>query len=388
MRFDLSYGVLFACFLLLLPGALLAQSSPPTVPGPPPVPQATVSVDCDAGETVGDALATRADELTVEFTGTCRENLIIERDRVTLRGTGAARLEGASGVAEPTLLARGASPLRLESFTAANALRSTLVLVRGTHAVLDGVEVVESGNRGLALDFGASAEVIESSFRNGRFGIAVEGGSFVETTGLVEANDNAAAGILLSTGAEIRAGFGDPLVAENNGVAGLATQLHGFAQVFELEVRGSTIGIFTDTESRYFGEMLTVENVQIGAFLDYQAAIDTVGTLEASAVGVVAGNQSSFAIGSRGADPSTVTGDVSLDNSVGNFVNTSLPDAVALSFGTRASFFGSTVGTLICDDTVLVRGSVSCPPVPSLRESADSVEIDVRDLRRRLFGQR
>jgi hypothetical protein len=34
---------------------------------------------------------------------------------------------------------------------------------------------------------------------------------------------------------------------------------------------------------------------------------------------------------------------------------------VALSFGTRASLNGNTIGTIACDETVLSRGSTLCP---------------------------
>jgi hypothetical protein len=49
--------------------------------------EATVFVDCAAGDTIANALATPALNLTIEISGTCVEDVIIDRTNVTLRGT-------------------------------------------------------------------------------------------------------------------------------------------------------------------------------------------------------------------------------------------------------------------------------------------------------------
>lgn len=46
-----------------------------------------VAVDCAAGESINAALAKKADELIVEITGLCAEDVQVRRDRVTLRGS-------------------------------------------------------------------------------------------------------------------------------------------------------------------------------------------------------------------------------------------------------------------------------------------------------------
>ena len=78
---------------ILIP--LAANAGPPPNAGPPggngppgaPVPpSATVQVDCAAGDSITEALATPAIELTIEIDGFCSEDIEIRRDLVTLRG--------------------------------------------------------------------------------------------------------------------------------------------------------------------------------------------------------------------------------------------------------------------------------------------------------------
>jgi hypothetical protein len=76
-----------ALFLLLL-FSLLTLLSNPIRPAAAQAP-ATEKVNCQKGESVNKALAkqTGAAALVVEISGTCHENVVVTRDRVTLRGT-------------------------------------------------------------------------------------------------------------------------------------------------------------------------------------------------------------------------------------------------------------------------------------------------------------
>ncbi|HUF78167.1 MAG TPA: hypothetical protein VMR44_04545, partial [Thermoanaerobaculia bacterium] len=77
------------------------EGPPPSAPGPFPE-SLTVAVDCDAGDTIADALAQRADELTVEITGSCVEDVTIRRDRTTLVGVApGAEIVGSPSPADP-----------------------------------------------------------------------------------------------------------------------------------------------------------------------------------------------------------------------------------------------------------------------------------------------
>ncbi len=72
--------------LLILPLTAVAQGGDRGVQAPPP--QATVVVDCLAGDTIFDALKTPAVLLTIELDGMCIEDVNILRSKVILRGFG------------------------------------------------------------------------------------------------------------------------------------------------------------------------------------------------------------------------------------------------------------------------------------------------------------
>ena len=46
----------------------------------------TIKVDCSKGQSINKALEDKADELIIEISGMCEENVLVERHNVTLRG--------------------------------------------------------------------------------------------------------------------------------------------------------------------------------------------------------------------------------------------------------------------------------------------------------------
>src|SRR5215216_6183010 len=68
-------------------------------------------VSCDRGETIAKQLDRNETKLVIEFSGTCREHLLIERDGVEIRGSGA----GATLIGSVRLI--GSSRVVLEGFT-------------------------------------------------------------------------------------------------------------------------------------------------------------------------------------------------------------------------------------------------------------------------------
>jgi hypothetical protein len=78
------------------------QETSAVVTNPPPT--LTVNVDCGSGDTVAEALAQPADQLTIEISGICTENVVVSRNHVTLRGTDplADGIHAEDGVSFPT----------------------------------------------------------------------------------------------------------------------------------------------------------------------------------------------------------------------------------------------------------------------------------------------
>ncbi|HEX6183772.1 MAG TPA: hypothetical protein VFZ44_07670 [Pyrinomonadaceae bacterium] len=73
-------------FLLLF--ALLLLQSAPATPAAAQAPAAVEKVNCHKGESVNKALSKQPDAtaLVIEISGVCHENVVVTRDRVTLRG--------------------------------------------------------------------------------------------------------------------------------------------------------------------------------------------------------------------------------------------------------------------------------------------------------------
>lgn len=82
---------------------------------------ATVKVDCSKGQSINKALADKKDErsLIVEIEGMCNENVILTRDRVTLRGANPSTdgIQAESNVApiDSALWVRGAHEVTIEN---------------------------------------------------------------------------------------------------------------------------------------------------------------------------------------------------------------------------------------------------------------------------------
>jgi hypothetical protein len=163
-------------------------------PGPPGPPlDITVNVDCNAGQSINDALAQAANKLTVLINGSCEEGVVITRDDVTLQGVGtnptimapegawssAIRIEGARGVSLWDLqVVGGGCTLNAERFASFVAGR---------------VRITGASHGGLCLDYSA-ALLRESEISQNEFGAFVGKGSslIVEDSKVI---DNRAIGL-------------------------------------------------------------------------------------------------------------------------------------------------------------------------------------------------
>lgn len=80
---------LFALTLLFAAVCLLAAPAPPLAGAASDQSLVTVKVRCDKGDSINSTLSKQLDarSLVVEISGICHENVVVARDRVTLRGT-------------------------------------------------------------------------------------------------------------------------------------------------------------------------------------------------------------------------------------------------------------------------------------------------------------
>lgn len=177
---------------LLVPGGAAAEPSPR-------------QVNCDEGKTIAEALEQAGDhELVIVVNGTCQENVVIARGRVTL-------LAGHSGA--------GVNGPNLQAST---------ILVRGAHVTIDGLTVtggasgivgigtsqlairncaVTAGRNGIVFADGASGSVDACAAQgNGRDGVQIGDNSTAAVTNST-ITGNARHGILVFSGGHARIGL-------------------------------------------------------------------------------------------------------------------------------------------------------------------------------------
>ena len=179
----------FALFLLLLFALLLLQSAPVS-PAAARAPAATEKVNCHKGESVNKALAKQpaAAALVVEIDGLCHENVVVTRDRVTLRGTDPAT-DGIQAVtnadqSDAAVWVRGAQFVTLENlkltggFTGLTATDANLPFLRMLNCRVEG-----SAQFGVVLETSLLTAENTTVGPNARFSVGAFAGSRFECRG-------------------------------------------------------------------------------------------------------------------------------------------------------------------------------------------------------------
>jgi hypothetical protein len=156
----------------------------------------TVTVDCAAGDTIARAL-TRGDDrksLTILISGTCSENVVINRSDVKLAAAAPGATVSGSDTTLDTIrvtgsrvtidgitvtgglngiLADGAAGLIVQNSVVQGTGRTGIISARGASAIVDNVVVQNNPRDGIAIESG-SADVINSQITlNTRMGVGV-----------------------------------------------------------------------------------------------------------------------------------------------------------------------------------------------------------------------
>lgn len=150
-----------------------------------PPPSAVVSVDCGAGESIGDALEVPAEEIVIEVSGLCEEVVVIRRPGVTLRGTDPSidGIRPPAGAADYFALVNvlyssrdRSSPVRFENLSISGGS------MHGVEAFASGLEIADClvedhASMGIRSDSGAYVEVTDSAVSgNGFWGARARSG--------------------------------------------------------------------------------------------------------------------------------------------------------------------------------------------------------------------
>jgi len=355
-------------------------------------------VKCNEGQTLKAELQKAKPGDTLQVTGTCHERVTITTDRLTLDGGGSAVLDGGAGGSteffEGVVTIDGVQGVSLTGFTIQNGPNQGILGVGGaafvvkdttmqnngvgtllnnnSSAELTDVEVKDSGGIGIVVQNNSTAvfKGSISSTGSGSNGIAVQSGSTLEIRGAsVQASNNGGGGVDIVDSQAIIFGYpesqGSILTAHNNGGEGIfvatgSLSVFGgaFAGTGSLATisasnnggSGIAMGLDGAVVSPFAAAKFMIEsNQQMGLNISEGGSALIIGglTVQNNQTGLLADGAGTLTLVSVPSNPS------SIDNNGGTDVD--------LRFGTRATFGGVTIGTIVCDATVLSRGSTVCP---------------------------
>lgn len=336
----------------------------------------SIRIDCDRGQTISQALTASRPGATITVRGTCQETVTVTTDGLTLDGDGVAVLDaGNAGVA---LTIDGARRVTVRGFTVQNGSRGIDVLnvatlsledtlVRGnrshgveiTNASVDANNVTSHGNgrAGLIVNRNSLLNVTDSTFEDNLTGLVLYSNANTRLTGTNRMIANATQGLTVGLGAVVFS-LGSTIVTEDNGEEGILLLQDGGLQL---------IG----------GRLEVADNGLDGVRVDQLSSL-TIGITEFGVSGqaIISGNQGHGINVSDGSNlvVSEIMPVTSQANTgAGLFVDASDASAngsrfenndgagIELNFGTKATLQDNTVDTITCDDTVLSRGTTTCP---------------------------
>ena len=346
------------------------------------------TVHCDAGQSVNHALRHADPGETIHVRGTCHERVVITKP-VTLKGGGSAVIDGAGVQAvdpefDGLVVINGVTNVNLVGLTIQNGTTNGIFAAHGAAVVLNGVTTQYNAIVGIVVSNNSVAEVIDSVTRsNGDGGFDVFTSSSMILRGTFVASDNAIAGGAIN-GQSILELRGAQVTVANNPVIGIIAGSRSHLAVFGFQSsRGSTlnvsgagfagIGIADSTLTIFSDTVVTATNNGAGLFV-------VTGNL------TVPGGNATFVLHDNGVGMNLSKGSSAFltaglnvhDNATGILADDTglsiaaaqgLPNSIAgngtdvqLSFGARSTIENVAIGTpLVCDATVLSRGTTTCP---------------------------
>lgn len=333
-----------------------------------------VYVDCDRGKTITSSLEKKPNKgkLELYIQGTCQEVVFLQRDGVTITSTkpgttliGGIQVAHSAGVTisgftirdndatiESAIEAIEGSSITIENMEFLNIINRA-IRIRDSVATIRNVHIDTTGTvgilaRGSHITFDGDI-VSDNSFQAG---IVLTGSSNAfNKTGNISASGSPF-GIIVQEASSFEAVFG-PVAANNNlavgiSVAGNSSFSYGFAN---LEANNNaSFGLFIDEGSKFatfagfFPETRLEGNGVAGVLIQKESQLAFAGPTFIT--------DSPFGLFS---DASYVT------LAATSFSNIANADVV-LQFGSQGTFGdGNSIATLVCDPSVLSRGSTTCP---------------------------
>jgi Right handed beta helix region len=310
----------------------------------------TINVDCPK-KSINTALQDDAEDLVIEFTGTCEEDVLIRRDGVTLRGLDASALiAGAPGVPPASRRAGvtviGASNVLLTSFTVDDSDSRGIDARGASRLTIDGVTATGNGD-GLILLEQSAALIRDSHFDGNRSdGIGAWDNSAVTFEGTNSMNSNGRAGILASGGSSLSLSVFGAHTTVDGSRFGICLQLGATSQMMSALSHSTTISnslvVGLSVLGSSWASPVTVSNTQYCIDVESNSTLSTNATISGCSVVGLSVDASTVELNST-----AISGSGDTD--------------VVLDFGSRLSAFGSSAGTVYCGDGIVTRGGISCP---------------------------
>jgi hypothetical protein len=385
MRRNIAYGWFIVMMLTTVAPAVLGQQAGPV----------RFHVNCDGG---GPKLS-KAIELAqpgdiIEVRGTCRERIRVTTGPLTLDGGGNAVLDGA-GVGpndqefNGLLTVDAAHGVTIRGWFIKNSTGEGIFGTHGASLVIEDT-VVEQNSTGIGLS-NSTAEVVDTATRYNSIGLdaysastvifrgeidisrnkseslTLNGNSTGEIRGAhLQVNNNLAGGVIISAESSLvifgfQASQTSRLTTNNNQgpgivigqgqlfVAGAGLAPGGIVITSKGNAGPGVLLVNGNISSPFGAGRLVIENNPIGMqFLQGSTATITGGlnVRNNSSVGIQADNATGLTLASIPLNPSAVQ---------------SNGTDILLSFGTKSTINSVVVGKIVCDATVLSRGTTVCP---------------------------
>ena len=209
-----------------------------------------ISVDCDNGESIQDAVDKARETANINVSGTCFERVSIQRDHIHILGNIVAIIMPPAGMFAFNVLAT--DNIRIQGFTILGGAGG-FNIARGSSAFIFDNEILDSTSEGIRLVGNSSAQVQRNSLHS-----TSGNSSQIFVTGSSEAfvGDNT---ITASSGSGIEASNASSVTAGGNSVSGTA----GFGIAVQ---QNAHMGLFTENTVNTifcgFSGSLEVDEVQ------------------------------------------------------------------------------------------------------------------------------
>ena len=166
---------------------------------------ATIQVDCDAGDSLAQALQGALPGRTIQVSGTCTEQVTITTDRLTLDGQGQAQLVG-DDPGQAVVSVSGAGNVILRGFTIRNGLQGILV-TGNADVTVENTTVQEQGGAGIIVTESSILQLQDCTVQQSDLHGIVAAAGQVQFAGDNTIRDNNGIGVLLVRGSSLAFSF-------------------------------------------------------------------------------------------------------------------------------------------------------------------------------------